>query len=228
MTAARSIGVLICDDHPVVRQGLRSFLASRPGLSVVGEANDGEEALRKARHLRPDVVLMDLSLPGIDGIEATRRIGALGAGIGVIILTSFADRDQVMPAIRAGASGYLLKDAEPSELEAAIRAVHRGDALLHPHAAGALVEAVTEARPAARLSAREQEVLSAIVEGLTNRQIARRLAITEKTVKAHVSSVLRKLGAADRTQAAVLAVRERLVDDPWTGGQGADLRSGSD
>jgi NarL family two-component system response regulator LiaR len=209
------IRVLVCDDHPVVRQGLRTFLDGRGGIEVVAEAADGEEALRKARHLHPDVVLMDLVMPGAGGVETTRRLVAEHPDVKVVVLTSFTDSDQVVPAVRAGAAGYLLKDAEPSQVEAAIRAAARGEALLDPRAsATVLAEVSRPAAPARRsdaLTAREREVLSLIGQGLTNRLIARELRVAEKTVKTHVSNLLAKLGVTDRTQAALLAVREGVV-----------------
>lgn len=208
------ISVLVVDDHPVVRQGLRAFLSSREDMEVVGEAADGDEAIRKLRHLRPDVALVDLVMPGTGGLEVLRQAAELGLATRIVVLTSFAETDQVLPAVRAGAAGYLLKDAEPAELENAIRAVHRGEALLHPRAAGAVMREVARPHPApaaADLTPREREVLDLLGQGLTNRRIARRLGVTEKTVKTHVSHVLAKLGVADRTQAALYAVREGLT-----------------
>lgn len=211
---ADRIRVLVVDDHPVVRQGLRAFLSSREGLEVVGEAADGDEAIRKLRHLRPDVALVDLVMPGTGGLEVLRQAAELDLDTRIVVLTSFAETDQVLPAVRAGAAGYLLKDAEPAEIEEAIRAVHRGEALLHPRAAGAVMREVARPRlapGAAELTPREQEVLELLGRGLTNRRIARELGVTEKTVKTHVSHVLAKLGVADRTQAALYAVREGLT-----------------
>jgi two-component system, NarL family, response regulator LiaR len=213
------IRVLVCDDHPVVRQGLRTFLDAREDLEVVAEAADGEEAVRKARHLTPDVVLMDLLLPGdLDGIAATARILEERPDARVLVLTSYADDDSVLPAVRAGAVGYLLKDVDPADLEAAIRAAHRGESVLAPRITGAVLAAATrddQGPPGLdQLTAREREVLALLGEGLTNRLIARRLGVAEKTVKTHVSNLLAKLGLADRTQAALLAAREGLVADP--------------
>lgn len=209
-----AIRVLVVDDHPVVRQGLRTFLSSLDGIEVVAEAAEGEEALRKLRHLRPDVALLDLVMPGTGGLAVLEQAAALDVGTRIIVLTSFAETDQVLPAVRAGAAGYLMKDAEPRELEEAIRAAHRGESLLHPRAAGAVLREVAEPRavaPDPGLTPREREVLALIARGLTNRLIARELAVAEKTVKTHVSHVLAKLGVTDRTQAALLAVREGLV-----------------
>ena len=209
-----AVRVLVVDDHPVVREGLRGFLASRPGLEVVGEAADGEEAVRKARHLRPDVVLMDLVMPGTDGVEATRQIVAADAEIRVVVLTSFTDDDRVLPAVRAGAAGYLHKDASPSELEDAVRAAARGDAPLSPRAAARVLQTVHAEPAPPPLTPREREVLALLGQGLTNRLIARELGLSEKTVKTHVGNVLAKLGVADRTQAALYAVRHGLDGSP--------------
>ncbi|MEX0659851.1 MAG: response regulator transcription factor [Egibacteraceae bacterium] len=207
------IRVLVVDDHPVVRQGLRAFLSTLAGMEIVGEAADGDEAVRKLRHLRPDVALLDLVMPGTDGLAVLEQAAALGLPTRLIVLTSFSDTDLVVPAVRAGAAGYLLKDAGPRALEEAIRAVHRGEALLHPGAAGAVMREVAQppSTPAPDLTPREREVLALLAQGLTNRLIARELAVAEKTVKTHVSHVLAKLGVADRTQAALQAVREGLV-----------------
>jgi NarL family two-component system response regulator LiaR len=217
------IRVVVVDDHPVVRQGLRSFLVAQ-GFAVVGEAGSGDEALRLVAEQRPDVLLTDLVMPGMDGVEAIRRIRAEGHNVGIIVLTSFSGADQVIPAIRAGADGYLLKDAGPATLGDAIKAVHRGEPMLAPEAAAAVMAKVADggAEPPTptsplppdldRLTAREREVLAALGRGLTNRQLADELYISEKTVKTHVSSVLSKLHLADRTQAALYAVRVGLAD----------------
>lgn len=209
---AEDIRLLICDDHPVVRQGLRTFLASCEGIEVVGEAADGEECLRKAPHLAPDVVLMDLMMGGMGGVEAIRRLGEVVPETKVIVLTSLTGEDEVLPAIRAGAIGYLMKDCDPDDLEAAVRAAARGESILTPRAAARVVAEVHRGRDPVdealgSLTAREREVLECLTNGLTNRQIARDLGVAEKTVKTHVGNVLAKLGVADRTQAAVLAVR---------------------
>ncbi len=213
------IRVLLCDDHPVVLQGLRTFLGSRPDIDIVAEAGDGEEALRKVPHVKPDVVLMDLVMPGVDGVEATRRIRADHPDVRVLVLTSATDDELVLPAVRAGAAGYLLKDSEPDDLEQAVRAVHRGQSWLHPRAAARVLDAVNStADPVqdalATLTRREREVLELLAQGLTNRQIGRSLGVTEKTVKTHVGNLLSKLGVADRTQAAVLAVRAGIGSQP--------------
>ena len=208
------IRVLVVDDHPVVRQGLRSFLASREGIEVVGEAADGAAAVEEAARLRPHVVLLDLAMPGGGGLAAIGPIRRGGAGPAVLVLTSFAGEDQVVPAVQAGASGYLLKDVSPADLEAAIRTLHAGGSLLDPHVVGAVMGelASPRSRPAGleALTPREREVLALLGEGLANRDVAARLVVSEKTVKTHVSAVLSKLGLADRTQAALFAVRHGL------------------
>jgi DNA-binding NarL/FixJ family response regulator len=214
------IRVVIADDHPVVREGLRSFLASRPGLDVVGEAADADGLVDAAERLQPDVALVDLMMPG-GGIEAIHRLQSLAAPPRALVLTSFVGDDQVIPALRAGAVGYLLKDVDPADLEAAIRTVHAGGALLSPSMAARVIDEVRTPRPAAsaddlldRLTPREREVLAALAQGHTNREIAAELYVSEKTVKTHVSSVLAKLRVADRTQAALYAVRHGLADPP--------------
>ena len=209
------IRVLIADDHAVVRQGLRTFLELQDDVEVVGDVPDGAEAVAAVREHRPDVVLMDLVMPGVDGVEAIRRIAVERPETRVIALTSFLDDDKVLPAVRAGAAGYLLKDVGPQDLVAAIRAVFRGEALLHPAVAARLMEEVAGGRRRSGededLTGREREVLGQIARGLSNKRIARELEISEATVKVHVSNILRKLGVADRTQAALYAVREGWV-----------------
>jgi NarL family two-component system response regulator LiaR len=208
-----AIRVLLVDDHPVVRQGLRALLSTQDGIDVVGEAGDGEAAVAAAERLLPDVVLMDVVMPGIDGVEALRRIGGRRPQTRVVMLTSYADERRAMEAVDAGASGFLLKDASPRDVVAAIRAAHRGEAILHPSVAAKLL-AERRRPPAAHadLTARELEVLRLIARGLPNKQIAAELHVSEKTVKTHVSAILRKLAVADRTQAAMYAVRERLAE----------------
>jgi NarL family two-component system response regulator LiaR len=209
------IRVLIVDDHAVVREGLRTFLELQDGIEVVGEASDGTEALEQAEQLEPDVVLMDLVMPRLDGVGAMRQLRERSPQIRVIVLTSFLDDDRLLPAIQAGAAGYLLKDVEPTELAQAVRTASAGQAMLNPAVAARLVEAIAENRAPGvqpeRLTRREQEVLEQIAHGRSNKRIARELGISEKTVKAHVGHMLAKLGVADRTQAALLAVREGLV-----------------
>jgi NarL family two-component system response regulator LiaR len=205
------IRVLVADDHGVVREGLRSFLALQDDIEVVGEAGDGEEALEEVRRLAPDVALMDLVMPRMDGIEAIRHIRAESPQTRVIVLTSFVDEDKMLPAVRAGAAGYLLKDVEPQELVTAIRTVHGGAALLHPAVVAELVREATTPRDDG-LTEREREVLALIARGRANKAIAFELGVSEKTVKTHVSNILGKLNLTDRTQAALYAVREGLVD----------------
>ncbi len=213
---ADAIRVLIVDDHAVVRQGLRAFLQTQDDLDVVGEAADGEEAVRRVRELVPEVVLMDLVMPKLDGIAAIREMRLLSPSTKVIVLTSFADDEKVFAAVKAGAAGYLLKDVQPQELGEAIRTVYRGEAQLHPTVAAKLMQEVAESgrqRPALdSLTNREMDVLRLIARGMSNKEIARELGVAEKTVKTHVSNILQKLHLADRTQAALYAVRERLVD----------------
>ncbi len=208
---AGKISVLIADDHPMVRQGLRVFLELQPDIVVVGEAADGEQAARLARELDPDVILLDLVMPGTDGVAALELMAKAQVRGRVLVVTSFGEHRTVVPAIRTGARGYVSKDVEPSALAAAIRAVAAGHVLLGSQVAAALL---APAGPQAggegadpQLTAREREVLDLIARGRSNREIARALTVSEKTVKTHVSSVLMKLGVADRTQAALWAVR---------------------
>jgi DNA-binding NarL/FixJ family response regulator len=213
--AEEPIRVFLVDDHPVVREGLRTFLESRDGIEVVGEAGDGESAVTAIERLHPDVVLMDLVMPGMGGVAAIRRIRERVPTTRVVVLTSFASDDQVIPAVQAGAAGYLLKDVEPSGLEAAIRLVHEGEALLDPQVAGRVMQEVAHPAPGSDLAAltpREREVLGLLGRGMSNRELADTLVVSEKTVKTHVSNILMKLGLHDRTQAALLAVREGVVD----------------
>jgi NarL family two-component system response regulator LiaR len=227
-----AIKVLIVDDHAVVRQGLRTFLELQDNVSsddpsalpiqVVGEAANGAEAVKLARDLRPDVVLLDLVMPEMDGIEATPKIIADSPRSRVIILTSFGEEDRVFPAIRAGAQGYLLKDIAPDDLVQAVRAAHLGQVQLHPDIARTLMLAVAAkeespagqpAAPFEELTERELEVLSLIAGGFNNREIAEKLVISTKTVKTHVSNILGKLHLEDRTQAAIYALRHGLAPD---------------
>ena len=205
---ADAIRVLIVDDHAVVRQGLRTFLSLQDGIDVVGEASDGREAIAAAQRLRPDVVLMDLVMPRVDGVQAMRELRDHVPGARVIVLTSFLEDDRLLPAIRAGAAGYLLKNVEPSELARAVRTADAGDALIDPAVAARLVDALaSDHRPEQPLTAREQDVLDLVARGYANKRIARELGIAEKTVKTHISHVLAKLGVSDRTQAALYATR---------------------
>jgi DNA-binding NarL/FixJ family response regulator len=207
------IGILLVDDHAVVREGLRAFLELQDGLAVVGEAEDGEEAVAIADRLDPDVILMDLVMPKIDGVAAMRRLRERGSRARVVVLTSFLEDERLLPAIQAGAAGYLLKNTEPAELARAIRAAHAGEAIIDPTVAARLVSALADGRRPAtdELTRREREVLELIVRGRSNKRIALELGIAEKTVKTHVGHLLAKLGVADRTQAALLAVREGIV-----------------
>jgi DNA-binding NarL/FixJ family response regulator len=201
------IRVLIVDDHAVLRAGLEQLLVGEPDLEVVGKAADGGEAIQLARDLRPDVVLMDLQMPGVDGVEATRTI--VGEELAdVLVLTSYSDAERIVGALDAGALGYLLKDAEPEEVLRGIRSVARGESPINPRAARELLGARRTNSPAnADLTPRETEVLALVRQGLANKQIARRLAISERTVKAHLTSAFQRIGVVDRTQAALWAER---------------------
>jgi two-component system, NarL family, response regulator LiaR len=201
------IRVLIADDHAVVRQGLRTFLDLQDDIEVVAEAADGAEALAAAERHAPDVVLIDLVMPNVDGIEAIRGLRERVPEARAIVLSSFIDDEKLFPAVRAGAAGYLLKDVQPQELVEAIRTVHGGGALLHPKVASRLLEEIATDP----LTPREREVLALIARGMANKAIARELSLSEKTVKAHVSNILAKLGVSDRTQAALYAVRAGLA-----------------
>ncbi|MGH2797089.1 MAG: response regulator [Thermoleophilaceae bacterium] len=212
---AEPIRVLIVDDHAVVREGLRAFLELQEGIAVTGEAVDGAAAVEAAARLRPDVILMDLVMPRLDGVAAMRSLRERVPAARVIVLTSFLDDDKLLPALRAGAAGYLLKNAEPQEVARAVRAAHAGEALLDPVVAARLVETLATdgaEEPLDRLTPREREVLVLVGRGFPNKRIARELDLSEKTVKTHVGHVLAKLGVSDRTQAAVIAVRAGLVD----------------
>lgn len=216
--AEPKIKVLIVDDHQVVRQGLRTFLELQPDILVVGEAADGLTAVEMSRQLRPDVVLMDLVMPQLDGIAATRQVKALEHGIKIIALTSFTEDDKVFPAIQAGASSYLLKDVAPDELVEAIQAVHHGEARLHPDIAQKLMEQVARQGKQHQhslpeeLTSRELEVVQLVAQGRSNQEIAQALVISDKTVKTHISNILGKLQLEDRTQLAIYAIKNGLVD----------------
>jgi NarL family two-component system response regulator LiaR len=219
-----SITVLIVDDHAVVRGGVRGYLETQPDISVIGEAASGEEAVRLAADQVPDVVLMDLVMPGpstssgqaIGGVEATRRVRRVSPRSQVVVLTSYHDDVHIFPAIKAGALSYLLKDVGPEELAGAIRAAARGEAVLHPHVATRVMQELRGTRqavpnPFTELTDRELEVLRLVAEGLPNAQIAERLVLSEKTIQGYVSNILSKLYLADRTQAAVFAWREGMM-----------------
>jgi len=215
------IKVMIVDDHQVVRQGLRTFLELQPDILVVGEAADGQAAVELVPRLQPDIVLMDLVMPRLDGIAATRQIKTLPGAVKIIALTSFTEDDKVFPAIQAGASSYLLKDVSPDDLVEAIRGVHRGEARLHPEIARKLMEQVSrQATPASSraqlglaeaLTERELDVVRQVALGRSNQEIAAALVISEKTVKSHISNILGKLALEDRTQLAIYAIRHGLA-----------------
>lgn len=211
---SESIRLMVVDDHAMVRRGLKTFLMACPDIEVVGEAANGVEGVAKAAVLVPDVVLMDLCMPGIDGIEATRRLKAVSPNSTVIMFTSHYDQERMFSAIKAGALSYLLKDIEPEDLIRAIRAALRGEATLHATVAARLLQELTgpsHSVPFHKLTEREREVLACIAQGMSNAEIAARLIIGVRTVKTYVSNILSKLQLQDRTQAAVLALRERLV-----------------
>jgi DNA-binding NarL/FixJ family response regulator len=206
------IRLLLAEDHPVVRVGLERLLAGEQDIEIVGTAENGAVAVELAAERAVDVVLMDLSMPVLDGIEATRRIvEAHGGKVRVVVLTSLSAREEIMAALDAGASGYLLKDAEPQELLAGVRAAARGDAPLAPRAAKEVLSARAEERTQPELSTRETEVLQLVARGLPNKRIARELQISEKTVKAHLTQVFQRIGVTDRTQAALWA-KDRGLD----------------
>ena len=214
---AQAITVILVDDHQMVRQGVRAFLEKQPDISVVGEAASGAEALRLAADHVPDVVLMDLVMPDMDGVETTRRLKQISPGSQVIILTSYHDDEHIFPAIRAGALSYILKDVSSGELAEIVRKAARGEAVMHPHVAARVMQELrggprANAQLSSELSERELEVLRLIADGLNNTEIAERLVISEHTVKRHVSNILSKLHLADRTQAAVYAWREGVVE----------------
>ncbi|MEV4001907.1 response regulator transcription factor [Actinomadura sp. NPDC049753] len=227
MSAERGpIRVLIADDHPVVRQGLRTFLGIQDDIEVVGEAEDGTSAVTLAESLEPDIVLMDLKMPGADGLTALAELRARGVTARVLVLTSVTERGHVLPAVQAGAAGYLYKDVDPQALVQAIRAVHDGHVLFAPDAAEAMLrngtagDAGRDDRGLAALTEREREVLVHIARGRSNREIARALVVSEKTVKTHVSNLLMKLGVQDRTQAALYAVRHGVGNTSAAGETG--------
>lgn len=204
------IRVVLVDDHTVVRRGLQDVLDAEDDIEVVGTAADGADAVGLLAH-EPDVVLMDLSMPGVDGIEATRRILAEAPGTPVVVLTSFVDKQRIVAALEAGAVGYILKDADAAEVSGAVRAAASGGSPLDPKVARVVLDESRRPRPAADLSPRELEVLALVGQGMANKQIARRLGIAERTVKAHLTNVFQAIGVADRTAAALWA-RENLPD----------------
>lgn len=212
-----TIRIILADDHGVVRRGLTELFAGVDDIEVVGEAGDGAEAARLAEALHPDVVLMDLSMPGVDGVAGTRQIREIQPQMPVVILTSFSERDRILEAIDAGAVGYLLKDAEPDELFQGVRAAARGESPFSPKAARALLSLGSQRKAADELTPRERDVLGGLSAGLANKQIARRLGISEKTVKSHLTSAFNRIGVHDRTQAALWAERNGLGADAGEG-----------
>ena len=210
------ITLLLIDDHKVVRDGVRAFMNTQPDIKVVGEAGSGEEGIIRAGELVPDVILMDLIMPGIDGVEATRQVKQVSPRSQIIVLTSYHDDEHIFPAIRAGALSYVLKDIDPVDLADAVRRAAAGDAVLNPRVAARVVQELKASRPGeinpfTELSERELEVLRLIAEGMSNADIAEALTVSIKTVKSHVSNILSKLHLDDRTQAAVYAWREGIV-----------------
>jgi NarL family two-component system response regulator LiaR len=213
---AEFISVLLVDDHSMVREGVRAFLVTQPDISVVGEAASGEEAVRLAEQHVPDVILMDLIMPGMDGVEATRRVKQASPRSQVVMLTSYHEDEHIFPALKAGALSYVLKDISADELGAAVRKAAAGEAVLHPRVAARVIKELQGRRaealnPFTELSERELEVLKLIADGLSNAEMAAKLFLSEKTIKGHVSNILSKLHLADRTQAAVYAWREGIV-----------------
>lgn len=216
MAEAERITILIVDDHAIVRQGLHALFNIQPDCAVVGEADSGEEAVRLASELVPDIVLMDLVMPGIDGVEATKRVKQASPRSQVIVLTSFHDDQHIFPALRAGALSYVLKDIDPGQLVETVRRAVHGESMMHPRVAARVVQEIRDSKqedasPFAELSERELEVLRLIAAGLSNAEIAERLFISEKTVKGHVSNILSKLHMLDRTKAAVFAWQKGLM-----------------
>lgn len=210
------ITIILVDDHNMVRMGLKAYFGALPDIQVVGEASSGEEAVRMASQLAPDVVLMDLLMPGMDGVEATHQVKKASPRTQVIVLTSYHEDEHIFPAIRAGALSYVLKDIDPDELAVAIRLAHAGEAVLNPRVAARMVKEIHGDReeavnPFSELTDRELEVLRQIAAGKSNHEIAEALVISEKTVKSHITNILNKLQLADRTQAAVYAWREGIV-----------------
>jgi NarL family two-component system response regulator LiaR len=221
---SQAIRVLIVDDHTIVRKGIRALLTEIAGIEVVGEAADGQEAIAQANSLRPDVVLMDLAMPKMDGIEATRQIKTSQPESRILVMTSFATDDKVLPAIKAGALGYLLKESAPEDLVQAIHQIHRGESSLHPTIARKVLQEITHPsdRPPTPdpLTRREAEVLLLVAQGLSNQDIARKLHISDPTVRSHVSNIMSKLHLATRIQAALYALREGLVSLDAAGEEG--------
>ena len=213
---SESITVLLVDDHSMVRQGVKAFLVTQPDINVVGEAGSGEEAIKLAAQFIPDVILMDLIMPNMDGVEATRRVKQVSPRSQVVVLTSYHEDEHIFPALKAGALSYILKDISAEELAAAVRKAAAGEAVLHPRVATRVIKELQGKRedalnPFTELSERELEVLKLIADGMSNAEMAAKLVLSEKTIKGHVSNILSKLHLADRTQAAVYAWREGVV-----------------
>jgi len=213
---AESISVLLVDDHAMVRSGVKAFLVTQPDLSVVGEAGSGEEAIRLAARLIPDVILMDLIMPVMDGVETTRRVKQVSPRSQVVVLTSYHEDEHIFPALRAGALSYILKDVSAEELASVVRKAAVGEAILHPRVAARVIKELQGKRedslnPFTGLSERELEVLKLIADGMSNAEMAAKLVLSEKTIKGHVSNILSKLHLVDRTQAAVYAWRQGVV-----------------
>ncbi|HET9905859.1 MAG TPA: response regulator transcription factor [Anaerolineales bacterium] len=213
---SESISVLLVDDHAMVRQGVRAFLITQPDISVVGEAGSGEEAVKLSAQYIPDVILMDLIMPDMDGVEATRRVKHVSPRSQVVVLTSYHEDEHIFPALKAGALSYILKDVSAEELASAVRKAALGEAVLHPRVAARVIKELQGRRaeainPFTELSERELEVLKLIADGMSNAEMAEKLVLSEKTIKGHVSNILSKLHLADRTQAAVYAWREGVV-----------------
>ena len=211
-----TISVLLVDDHAIVRQGVKAFLVTQPDLSVVGEAGSGEEAINLAAQWIPDVILMDLIMPGMDGVEAARRVKQVSPRSQIVVLTSYHEDEHIFPALKAGALSYLLKDVSAEELASAVRKAAAGEAVLHPRVAARVIKELQGRRdensnPFTELSERELEVLKLIADGMSNAEMAAKLVLSEKTIKGHVSNILSKLHLADLTQAAVYAWREGVV-----------------
>ncbi len=219
----RAIRVLLVDDHAMVRKGVRALLQTEDDIDVVGEADDGDPAVAEATRLQPDVILMDLEMPGMPGIEAIRRIVGQEPNARIVVITGFAMEDKVFPAIKAGALGYLLKDSDPEDLVRAIHQAHRGEAALHPTIAKMLLDEIgrpaRQAKTADPLTERELDVLRLVARGMSNQEIAAALVVSEATVRTHVSSILAKLHLASRTQAALYALQEGIAPFPESPGR---------